>query len=130
MFMGSSSSWRSQHGTHIHMNECISNNCSYLFKVVRVILVGKNVHKELARGFQKAVHLVHQVIVILHVFKHFNRHDAVIVFDDTQCALIVSDIALYNIEKKDRFKKVSRMKIDNSKLSAKNDNSNNSMYVP
>jgi hypothetical protein len=41
----------------------------------------------------KAVDQVHQVIVILHVFKHFDRHDAVIVPDDTQCS-IVSDIAL------------------------------------
>jgi hypothetical protein len=66
--------------------------------------VGKNVHKELARGFQKAVDLVHQVIVILHVFKHFNRHDAVIVLDDTQCTLVVRDVALLIHREKDRFK--------------------------
>jgi hypothetical protein len=65
-----------------------------LVKVIGVILVGKNVHKELSRWFQKTVDLVHQVVVILHVFKHFDRHDAVVALDDTQCALVVSDIAL------------------------------------
>lgn len=65
-----------------------------LVKVISVILVGKDVHKELSRWFQKAVNQVHQVVVILHVFKHFDRHDAIIVLDDTQCALVVSDIAL------------------------------------
>jgi hypothetical protein len=65
-----------------------------LFKMIGVILVGKNVHEQLSRWFQKAVDQVHQVIVILHVFKHFDRHDAVIVLDDTQCALVVRDVAL------------------------------------
>jgi predicted solute-binding protein len=40
------------------------------------------------------MHLVQQGLVILHVFEHFNGHDAVMVPDGIQCALVVGDVAL------------------------------------
>ena len=41
-----------------------------LFKLVSIVFVRKNVHKQLAFGFEKAVNLFEQVVVVFHVFKH------------------------------------------------------------
>lgn len=66
-----------------------------LVKVIDVVLVGENVHKELALRLEKAIDLLEQVIVILHVFKHFNRHDQVIATHDAQGTLVVGHVALW-----------------------------------
>jgi hypothetical protein len=65
-----------------------------LVKVVGKVLVGKNVHKELSVGFEEFVHLLQQIVVILHVFKHFHRHDQIVTLDYVEGALIISDVAL------------------------------------
>jgi hypothetical protein len=49
-----------------------------LIKVVRVVFMGENMHKELAAGFQKVLDLVQELLGILHVLKHFHRHDQVV----------------------------------------------------
>lgn len=68
-------------------------------KVVGEILVGENVDKETSRGwFQKPVDFGQQLLIILHVLKHFDRYDQVIVFYYGQGALIVRDVALQEVE--------------------------------
>lgn len=73
-----------------------------LFKVIAKVAVRENVHKQLAPRSEKGVNLLEQVMVILHVFKHFDRHDEVIVLDDSQGALVVRDVALLREQESER----------------------------
>jgi len=66
-----------------------------VFKVVGVARVRKNVDKQAARRFEKAGHLVQETLVVLHVFKHFHRHDQIIILNHIQGALVVGNIALW-----------------------------------
>ena len=65
-----------------------------LIKVITKVLVGKNVNKQLSGWFEEGMDLVQQIVVIFHVFKHFDRHDQIIVLDDCQCTLVVGNVAL------------------------------------
>ena len=40
--------------------------------------------------------LVEENFVVLHVFKHLDRHDEVVVFDDVEGTLVVGNVASYN----------------------------------
>ena len=65
-----------------------------LIKVITKVLVGKNVNKQMPRRLEERVDLVQQVIVILHVLKHFDGHDQIVVPDDCQGTLVVGNVTL------------------------------------
>ena len=69
--------------------------------MVGKVFVGKDMHKELALRFQKAVHLFQQIVVIFHVFKHLHRENEIVVLDVLQCASVVRDVALCSERRND-----------------------------
>lgn len=76
-----------------------------IVKMITIVLVGKNVNKEFARWFQKAMNFVQEVLIILHVFKHFHRNDTIIVLDLVQSTLIIGHIALQKRKNKQATRK-------------------------
>mmetsp|Transcript_22765 Transcript_22765/g.47502 ORF Transcript_22765/g.47502 Transcript_22765/m.47502 type:complete len:366 (-) Transcript_22765:2-1099(-) len=64
-----------------------------LVEMIGVILMCENVDKQFAARFQESVHLFHQMVVVFHVFKHFDRHDSVIALDNVQSTLVIRHIA-------------------------------------
>ena len=65
-----------------------------LVEMVGEMLVRKDMNKELACWFEERMHLFEQIIVILHVFKHFDGHDQIIILHHGQGPLVVRYIAL------------------------------------
>mmetsp|Transcript_14645 Transcript_14645/g.31760 ORF Transcript_14645/g.31760 Transcript_14645/m.31760 type:complete len:236 (-) Transcript_14645:269-976(-) len=58
----------------------------------------ENVDKELTSGFQEAMDLGKELRVVLHVLKHFNRNDAVVVLYNIKSSLIVGYVTGNNID--------------------------------
>ena len=70
-----------------------------LVKMVGVILVRKNVHKQLATRFQESFYLGQELLIILHVFEHFDSHYQIVTFYNIKGTLIVGNIALVTSNK-------------------------------
>lgn len=60
-----------------------------LLEVVGVILVRKDVNKELAGWLEKTMDFLEQGAVVFHVLEHLNRNNSVVVLDDIEGTLIV-----------------------------------------
>jgi hypothetical protein len=70
------------------------------FKIIRRILVRKNMHKQLASWFESAADLCHEQRVVLHVLKELNGKDAVVLF---RLEFVVHDVAGHDAEVLEAF---------------------------
>lgn len=69
-----------------------------LLEVVGVVLVGKDMNKQLTGWLEEPVNFLQQGAVVLHMLKHLNRNDTIVVLDDIEGTLVIGNVTSDDVD--------------------------------